>query len=68
MIVASAGNEADDLGHPTIDDISPDWPPDSAVEREVRNNCRVAPAEIPGVITVSAVGPTTLASYSNVPA
>jgi hypothetical protein len=66
VIVASAGNESDDLGHPTIDDISPDWPPDSAVEREVRNNCRVAPAEITGVITVSAVGPTTLASYSNV--
>jgi lantibiotic leader peptide-processing serine protease len=66
VIVASAGNESDDLGHPTIDDISPDWPPDTAVEREVRNNCRVAPAEIPGVITVSAVGPTTLASYSNV--
>jgi lantibiotic leader peptide-processing serine protease len=66
VIVASAGNESDDLGHPTIDDISPDWPPDSAVEREVRNNCRAAPAEITGVITVSAVGPTTLASYSNV--
>jgi lantibiotic leader peptide-processing serine protease len=66
VVVASAGNEFDDLGHPTTDDISPDWPPDSAVEREVRNNCRVAPAEIPGVITVSAVGPTTLASYSNV--
>lgn len=60
MIVASAGNESDNLGHPTTDDISPDWPPDSTVEREVRNNCRVAPAEIPGVITVSAVGPTTL--------
>ena len=66
VVVASAGNESDDLGHPTTDEISPDWPPDSAVEREVRNNCRVAPAEIPGVITVSAVGPTTLASYSNV--
>jgi subtilisin family serine protease len=66
VIVASAGNEADDLGHPTIDDISPDWPPDSAIVREVRNNCRVAPAELPGVITVSAVGPTTLASYSNI--
>jgi subtilisin family serine protease len=66
VIVAAAGNESDDLGHPTIDDISPDWPPDAAVEREVGNNCRVAPAEIPGVITVSAVGPTTLASYSNV--
>jgi subtilisin family serine protease len=66
VIVAAAGNEAADLGHPTIDDISPDWPPDTAVVREVRNNCRVAPAEIPGVLTVSAVGVSTLASYSNV--
>jgi subtilisin family serine protease len=65
LIVASAGNESDDLGHPTIDDISPDWPPDSAIVREVRNNCRVAPAEIPGVVTVSATGVNTLASYSN---
>ena len=54
VIVAAAGNEAQDLGHPTIDDISPDWPPDTAVVREVRNNCRVAPAELPGVVTVSA--------------
>jgi subtilisin family serine protease len=66
LIVAAAGNEAQDLGHPAIDYISPDWPPDSAVEREVRNNCRVAPAEIPGVVTVSAVGVEQLASYSNV--
>jgi subtilisin family serine protease len=66
VVVASAGNESDDLGHPTTDEISPDYPPGAAVEREVGNNCRVAPAEIPGVITVSAVGPTTLASYSNV--
>jgi lantibiotic leader peptide-processing serine protease len=36
------------------------------VVREVRNNCRVAPAELPGVITVSASGVNTLASYSNV--
>ena len=43
VIVAAAGNEAQDLGHPEIDDISPDWPPDTAVVREVRNNCRVAP-------------------------
>jgi lantibiotic leader peptide-processing serine protease len=66
VIVASAGNEADDLGHPVEDDISPDWPPDSAVTREVRNNCRVAPAELTGVVTVSATGVNTLASYSNV--
>jgi lantibiotic leader peptide-processing serine protease len=66
VIVAAAGNEAHDLGHPVIDDISPDWPPESEIVREVRNNCRVAPAEIPGVITVSASGVTTLAGYSNV--
>jgi subtilisin family serine protease len=66
VVVASAGNEADDLGHPTTDEISPDWPPDSAEEREIRNNCRVTPAELPGVVTVSATGVTTLASYSNV--
>jgi subtilisin family serine protease len=66
VIVASAGNEADDLGHPVEDDISPDWPPDSAETRRVRNNCRVAPAELTGVVTVSATGVNTLASYSNV--
>ncbi len=66
VIVAAAGNELDDLGHPEIDDISPDWPPDAAVEREVGNNCRVAPAELPGVVTVSASGVNELASYSNV--
>lgn len=66
LIVASAGNEADDLGHPTTDEISPDWPPGSAIVRDVRNNCRVAPAELPGVVTVSATGVNTLASYSSV--
>jgi lantibiotic leader peptide-processing serine protease len=66
VIVASAGNAADDLGHPTTDEISPDWPPDTAVVREVRNNCRVTPAELPGVVTVSATGVNTLASYSNI--
>lgn len=66
VIVASAGNEADDLGHPIEDHISPDWPPGSEIEREVHNNCRVAPAELPGVVTVSATGVNTLASYSSV--
>src|SRR5829696_2681375 len=73
VLVASAGNEADDLQHPTIDEISPDYPPDSAETRRVRNNCRVAPAELPGVVTVSATGPvgypgytTNIAEYSSV--
>jgi subtilisin family serine protease len=66
VVVASAGNEAQDLGHPILDVISPDWPPDTAIERDVGNQCRVAPAELPGVITVAASGVNTLASYSNV--
>jgi lantibiotic leader peptide-processing serine protease len=66
VVVAAAGNEMDDLGHPVEDTISPDWPPDTAIERQVRNNCRVSPAEDPGVITVSATGVSELAGYSNV--
>ena len=65
VIVAAAGNESQDLGHPITDDISPDWPPDTTIVRDVRNNCRVAPAELPGVVTVSASGVTELAGYSN---
>ena len=73
LIVAAAGNMTDDLQHPGIDAISPDWPPDSAEVRYVKNNCRVAPAELAGVLTVSATGPvgypgyeTWIASYSTV--
>ena len=66
VVVAAAGNEGDDLGHPTVDEISPDWPPDAAVSRDVTNACRVAPAEVSGVLTVSATGVRTLAGYSNV--
>ena len=73
LIVAAAGNEEGDLRHPTVDTISPDFPPDTAVERTVRNNCRVAPAELPGVVTVMATGPVgypgygmNIASYSTV--
>ena len=63
LIVASAGNEVADLQHPVVDDISPDWPPDSAEVRYVKNNCRVAPAELPGVLTVSATGPVGYPGY-----
>jgi subtilisin family serine protease len=63
LIVASAGNQASDLQHPIFDNISPDWPPGSEEERYVRNNCRVAPAELPGVLTVSATGPVGYPGY-----
>jgi lantibiotic leader peptide-processing serine protease len=65
VVVASAGNENQDLGHPETDDISPDWPPDAAIEREIGNQCMVAPSELPGVVTVAATGVETLAGYSN---
>jgi subtilisin family serine protease len=63
LIVASAGNEQADLQHPGLDDTSPDWPPGSEEERYVQNNCRVAPAELPGVMTVSATGPVGYPGY-----
>jgi subtilisin family serine protease len=64
LIVAAAGNQATDLQHPILDPISPDWPPDTAEVREVKNNCRVAPAELPGVLTVSATGPIGVPDYN----
>ncbi len=64
LVVASAGNEQADLQHPGVDTISPDWPPDTAVTRDVQNNCRVAPAELPGVLTVSASGPIGYPGYN----
>ncbi len=63
LIVAAAGNEAADLQHPGVDGISPDWPPDTAETRYVQNNCRVAPAELPGVLTVSSTGPFGYPGY-----
>jgi subtilisin family serine protease len=64
LIVSSAGNAQDDLQHPGFDDSSPDWPPGSEEERYVKNNCRVAAAELPGVLTVSATGPIGYPDYN----
>ena len=64
LLVAAAGNDALDLQHPEFDTISPDWPPDTAETRRVRNNCRVAPGELPGVLSVSAVGPIGIPDYT----
>jgi subtilisin family serine protease len=55
-VVAAAGNFSDDLAHPTMDVISPDFPPGSEQERTIHNNCVVIPVEVPGVIGVSATG------------
>jgi lantibiotic leader peptide-processing serine protease len=66
VVVASLGNFSDDLAHPTRDIISPDFPPGSEVDRRVTNACIDIPSELPGVIGVTAVGPTGDKSfYSN---
>jgi subtilisin family serine protease len=58
-VVASAGNDSDDLSHPSGDVTSPDYPPGSEQEREISNNCVVVPVEVSGVVGVSATGSTT---------
>src|SRR3954469_14048742 len=58
-VVASAGNDSDDLSHPTTDVTSPDFPPGSEQERAITNACVVVPLEISGVVGVSATGNNT---------
>jgi subtilisin family serine protease len=62
-VVAAAGNENDDLGNPTFDHLSPDFPAGAAQTRAVGRNCFVIPAMVPGVYTVSAVGNLQLKSF-----
>src|SRR4051794_25404760 len=57
-VVASAGNDSDDVSHPTGDVTSPDFPPGSEQERTIHNNCVVVPLEVSGVVGVSATGST----------
>ena len=65
-LIASSGNENTDTGHPTVDDISPDYPPGSERHRDVDNSCLVMPTEGTGVLSVNSIGPTgRKAYYSN---
>ncbi|GHG50514.1 peptidase S8 [Sinomonas cellulolyticus] len=61
LVVAAANNQADDLAHPTQDATSPDTT--APVVRDITNACAVVPAEVPGVVTVSAVGNLGLKSF-----
>lgn len=62
VVVAAAGNFADDLAHPIQDIISPDTGP-FPNPRDVTNACGVIPVEIPGVIGVSADGNLRIKSF-----
>jgi lantibiotic leader peptide-processing serine protease len=74
-LIAAAGNEQTDLGNPTLDETSPDYPvvpgdpSNTAAEarpRKIDNTCLSMPSEGPHVINVSSIGPSTRkAFYSN---
>jgi lantibiotic leader peptide-processing serine protease len=66
-LVGSLGNNHEDLGAPRTDISSPDYPADSAYPRPIDNRtCFDLPIEGPGVIGVSALGPSKKkADYSN---
>src|SRR2546422_3652493 len=53
-VVAAAGNESEDLAHPTVDATSPD--DTTPITRSVTNACVVIPVEVPGVVGVTADG------------
>ena len=61
--IASAGNSNVDLQHKFIDSTSPNDGSFPIEDRTITGACVDLPAEAPGVVTVSAVGPGKLKSY-----
>ena len=65
-LVGAAGNANLDLGDPRFDATSPDFPPGSEYPREIDNSCLDLPTEGHKVLSVTALGPSTVkADYSN---
>jgi subtilisin family serine protease len=71
-LVAAEGNGHTDLGKPTFDDSSPDYPvvpgdpdltPLNARDRTIDNSCLSMPTEGEGVIGVTSVGPSGRKAY-----
>ena len=63
-LIAAEGNEHTDLGNPTYDNLSPDYPPGTTyVRNNIDNDCMVIPTEGDHVISVSALGSTGRKSY-----
>src|SRR5215218_8481897 len=64
--IAAAGNSATNLGNPTFDETSPDYPPGTEYDRVLTNFCLDVPTETEGVLSISALGPSGgKADYSN---
>jgi len=63
LTIASAGNSNVDLQHKFTDSGSPNDGSSPVEDRTINGACRDLPAEAPGVVTVSAVGPGEVKSY-----
>lgn len=63
LAIASAGNSNVDLQHKFTDSGSPNDGSAPVEDRTINGACVDLPAEAPGVVTVSAVGPGELKSY-----
>ncbi|MCK8609731.1 S8 family serine peptidase [Agromyces sp. C10] len=63
LAIASAGNSNVDLQHKFVDSGSPNDGSAPVEDRTINGACVDLPAEAPGVVTVSAVGPAEVKSY-----
>ena len=63
VTVSTAGNSQYDLQHKNVDAGSPNDSSAPVETRDVNSACLVLPGEAPGVVTVSATGPTGIKSY-----
>jgi subtilisin family serine protease len=65
-LIAAEGNQHIDLTYPTVDTISPDFPPGEEYPRDIDNSCVTLPVENGMVIGVTSVGPSGIkADYSS---
>jgi subtilisin family serine protease len=62
-LVSAEGNGHTDLGHPTFDDTSPDFPPGAERERNVDNDCLSMPLEGKNVLGITALAPSEKKAY-----
>ena len=62
-LIAASGNESTDLGNPTFDATSPDFPPGTEHDRNVDNDCLDLPTEGNHVLSINSVGPTKRKAY-----
>ncbi|WP_436756842.1 S8 family peptidase [Streptosporangium sp. V21-05] len=62
-LISAIGNGSTDLGRPTKDATSPDYPKDAERTRKVDNSCLNVPAESKGVISVTSVGQSGRKAY-----